>query len=401
MERSALKPNHFPWYDYSRYTFSLGLSAGRRTMLSGHSASEHDPATRTMVVRGGMREQARTAWAKIAAILEAGGRGLADIIRVVEYVTPAGIERYAEAAEVRGELFGANRPAVNTVVVNRLLRPQALIEIEVEAEPDAPAPRAERGWPPAWAPARAVDGFVDLSSILPLDKAGAVIAPGDPVAQIRAIYQHASDVLRTFGLGLDRVVKTVDYLTPAALPSYRDTGRVRREFLGPVFPAATGIIMSRLAHPGAMIQVDMIASRRQPLAVNPGWNRYAQLTYSPAVRAGDLLFLSGQTALDPESAQAMYPGDVAAQAVHVYENILRVVATAGGTPENLVKTVEYITPAALERYREVAGVRSRVLRAPFPVSTGCVCERLLRPEFMIEVDSLAIISEEQAPSPPC
>lgn len=394
MERSALKPQHFPWYDYSRYTFSLGLNVGRRTLLSGHSASEHEPATRTMVVRGGMREQARTAWAKIAAILQAGRRSLADVVRVVEYVTPEGIERYAEAAAVRGEMFGANRPALNTVVVNRLLRPQALIEIEVEAEPGAEAAQAERGWPQVWTPARAVDGFIYLSSILPLDDAGAVIAPGDPVAQARAIYERAARVLETFGVGLDRVVKTVDYLTPAALPNYKDTGRVRRELLGPVFPAATGIIMRRIAHPEALIQVDLIASRHQPSTVNPGWSRYAQLTYSPAVRAGDLLFLSGQAALDPASARAVYLGDVAAQAAHVYENILRVVAAAGGGPENLVKTVEYVTPAALERYREVAGVRSRILRAPFPVSTGCVCETLLRPEFMIEVDSLAIIPTE-------
>ena len=144
MTRIALKPRHFPWYDYSRYTFSLGLSVGARTMLSGHSASEYDRGAREMVVRGGMREQARTAWAKIAAILEAGEQSLADVVRVVEYVTPEGIERYAEAAAVRGELFGDNRPALSTVVVNRLLRPQALIEIEVEAERAASAAAARR-----------------------------------------------------------------------------------------------------------------------------------------------------------------------------------------------------------------------------------------------------------------
>jgi enamine deaminase RidA (YjgF/YER057c/UK114 family) len=392
MTRIALKPRHFPWYDYSRYTFSLGLSVGARTMLSGHSASEYDTGAREMVIRGGMRGQARTAWAKIAAILEAGKQSLADVVRVVEYVTPEGIERYAEAAAVRGELFGDNRPALSTVVVNRLLRPQALIEIEVEAErAQAPPPRAERGWPPAWAPARVADGLVYLSSILPLDDAGAVIAPGDPVAQTRTIYKRAASVLDGLGLGMDRVVKTVDYLTPEALPNYRYTGGVRREFLGPVYPAATGIIMKRVAHRDALIQVDFIASHRQPAAVNPGWARYADLTYSPAVRAGDMLFIAGHTALDQNSATPVYPGDVAAQAAYVYENILRVVAAAGGGPEHLAKTVEYITPAALERYREVAGVRSRILRAPFPASTGCVCERLLRPEYLIEVDSLAII----------
>ena len=161
MTRIALKPRHFPWYDYSRYTFSLGLSVGARTMLSGHSASEYDSGAREMVIRGGMREQARTAWAKIAAILEAGKQSLADVVRVVEYVTPEGIERYAEAAAVRGELFGDNRPALSTVVVNRLLRPQALIEIEVEAErAQAPPPCAQsadgpprgrrREWPTGW-----------------------------------------------------------------------------------------------------------------------------------------------------------------------------------------------------------------------------------------------------------
>lgn len=391
MERSALKPRRFPWYDYSRYTFSLGLSVGGRILLSGHTASEYDPGAREMVVKGGMREQARTAWAKIAAILEAGGRSLADVIRVVEYVTPDGIERYAEAIAVRGELFGEHRPALGTVVVNRLLRPQALIEIEVEVEPAEPPPCAERGWPPAWAPARVADGFVYLSSILPLDDAGAVIAPGDPVAQTRAIYKRAASVLAAFGLGMDRVVKTVDYLVPEALANYKHTSNVRGEFLGPVYPAATGIIMKRVAHRGAMIQVDFIASRHRPAAVNPGWSRYAQLTYSPAVRAGEMLFVAGHTALDPESGRPVHPGDVAAQAAYVYENILRVVAAAGGGPEHLAKTVEYITPAALERYREVAGVRARILRAPFPASTGCVCETLLRPEYQIEVDSLAII----------
>jgi len=396
MERSALKPQHFPWYDYSRYTFSLGLSVGERTLLSGHSASEYDPGAREMIVKGGMREQARTAWAKISAILEAGGRSLADVIRVAEYVTLDGIERYAEATAIRAELFGGNRPAVNTVVVNRLLRPRALIEIEVEAEPAAAPPRADRGSPPAWAPARAADGFVYLSSILPLDDGGAVIAAGDPVAQTRAIFERGARVLAALGLGMDRVVKTVDYLVPAALPNYKHTGGVRREFLGPVYPAATGIIMKRVAHRDAMIQIDFIASRHQPAAVNPGWTRYAQLTYSPAVRAGDALFIAGHAALDPESGRPMHAGDVAAQAAYVYGNILRVVAAAGGGPEHLAKTVEYITPAALERYREVAGVRSRILRAPFPASTGCVCEALLRPEFQIEVDALAIIPGARA-----
>ena len=39
-------------------------------------------------------------------------------------------------------------------------------------------------------------------------------------------------------------------------------------------------------------------------------------------------------------------------------------AAAGGGPQNLVKTIEYVTPAALECYRIVADVRSKLLREP-------------------------------------
>ena len=135
MTFTAIKPASFPWFDYSRYSFSLGLKTATGAYLSGHTASEHDPATRRMVVRGSMTDQVRTAYAKIGAILEAAGYGYGDVVRIVEYVKPEGIERYAEAAAVRAEVFGAHQPTVNTGPVKALLRPDAFIEIEVTAGP--------------------------------------------------------------------------------------------------------------------------------------------------------------------------------------------------------------------------------------------------------------------------
>ena len=132
---AAITPAHFPWFDYSRYSFSLGLSLGPdRAALSGHSASVYDPERARIVVDGGMAEQTRTAYRKIGTILRAAGLGFEDVVRVVENVTITGIEHYAEAEAVRSEAFGSHRPAVNTVVVHRLLRPAALIEIEVTAD---------------------------------------------------------------------------------------------------------------------------------------------------------------------------------------------------------------------------------------------------------------------------
>jgi enamine deaminase RidA (YjgF/YER057c/UK114 family) len=303
-------------------------------------------------------------------------------------VTATGIDRYAEAAAVREEVFGRHRPAVNTVPVKSLLRPDAFIEVEVTAGGAGAASEVERGLPVA----RESSGVVFLPTVLPLDERGNVVGAGDVVGQTHAIFERAGRMLKALGLGFDRVVKTVDYLTPAALASYKSTGRVRKEFLGPVYPGAAGIIMPRLLHPDALIQYDFIATRDVPVVVNPGWERYKKLTYSPGVRAGKLLFMSGFGALDPGTERVVHDGDVAAQADYTLQNILRVVETAGGSAANLVKTVEYVTPAALPRYREVAGVRSRLLTPPLPASTGLVCEALLRPEMLIEIDPTAVLT---------
>jgi enamine deaminase RidA (YjgF/YER057c/UK114 family) len=377
MTATAIKPAHFPWFDYSRYSFSLGLKTPASTYLSGHTASEYDPATKRIVVRGDMTEQVRTAWAKIGAILDTAGLGFENVTRVVEYLRPEGIERYAEAAGVREDLFGRHRPVVNTVPVKSLLRPEALIEIEVTAE--------------AKITQRESSGVVFLPTIQPVDEQGRIVSPGDVVGQTEAVFHRAERILAALGLGFDHVVKTVDYITPAALATYKGTGRVRRERLGPVYPGAAGILMPRLMHPEALIQYDFTIARDVPVVVNPGWARYQKLTYSPAVRAGKLLFMSGQGAIDPATERVVFENDVVAQAAYTYENVLKVVGAAGGGPQHLVKTVEYVTPAALERYRGVAGVRSRLLREPWPASTGLVCAALLRPQMLIEIDPLAIL----------
>ena len=393
MTPAAIRPDSFPWFDYTRYSFSLGLSLGPdRATLSGHSASEYDPDRSRIVVNGDMADQTRTAYRKIGTILRAAGLGFQDVTRVVENVTVAGVDHYAAAEAVRGEVFGPHRPAVNTVVVHRLLRPAALIEIEVTA--DRGGGRAcggGSGGRQAFAPARAAGDVVYLSTVLPYNAAGDLVGEGNPEAQVRQIFRNADRVLGACGLSMSNVVKTLEMIRPEALEGYRYTGRPRREFLGPVYPGAAGILQERVASDDrVLISYDFTASRARAAAVNPGWDRYQRLTYSPAVRAGDMLFMSGQAALDPETGRAVFPGDVAAQAEYTYSNIVAVLDAAGMGPRNLIKTIEYVTPEGLSGYRGVAGVRRRLLSEPWPASTGALCHSLLRKEFLIEIDPLAM-----------
>lgn len=375
MKISAIKPAKFPWFDYGRYTFSLGVTDGERAWLSGHSASEYDKSQGHIVVKGGIEEQTRTAYSKILAILEAASLGPSNVHRIVEYVSALGIEEYEGAERVRQETFGKHRPAVCTLVVNSLLRPAALIEIEVAAGRSG---------------SYGDDGMFDSGRLVYLSS---LISPreNDLVGQANSVFERAAELLKSAGLDMSQIVKTVDYTTPATLKEYKNTGRVRKDYLGPLYPAAAGILLSRLQVPDALISLDIIASRDAIEAVNPGWERYAKLTYSPAVRTADLLFMSGQASLDPVTEEAKFPKDIAAQAEYTYSNVIEVLKAAGGGPENLVKTIEYVTPPGLERYREVAKVREGLLVEPYPASTGVICEALLRPEFEFEVDPFAIL----------
>ncbi len=341
---------------------------------------------------GDLVAQARVSHDKIAAILQAAGLGLEDVVRMVDYVTLEGMAQYPRLAELRRELFGDHQPVISPVVVHRLLRPTAFIEIEAVAARNGSTVISSSASAEAEVDARRMGDVVYLRAQLPLSPGtNDVAAPGDLLAQTRQIYENTTPLLEQAGLGWNHVVKTVEFFTTAALPQYRETGRIRREFLGPNFPAATGIIMPAVAHPDAMIQIDFVACAAPKTVVNPGWSRYEQLTYAPAVKAGHLLCLAGQGALNPETDQIEHPDDIVGQTRYVYANLIKVLEAAGVGPEAVVKTIEFVTPTGLRRYRDTASVRREFFQLPYPAATGIICEALLRPEMLIEVDAWAVI----------
>lgn len=389
----AIEPAEFPWYDYHGYTFSLGLELDGHAINSGHSGSAYDAAKGKPDVVGGMGEQARTAYAKQAAILEAAGLTMADVTRVVENVTVAGLDHYDEAQQVRDEVFGAHKPTVVTVIVDRLVRAKALIEVEVHASPgggEALVIGADGSWRRETV-RRGHDGAVYLPTLLPIDADGEIVAPGDIVGQYFYCLERAGELLEKAGLSLSHLVATTDYSTPETRERYPKTGRARRDLLGPVYPGAAGILMSRLHAPGVLLAVDAIASTYLPEPVNPGWARYDTLTYLPGLRAGNTLYMSGFASLDMETQQATHAGDLRKQAEATYGAIAETLAAVGATPADLLTTVEYVTPAGLPDYRVVADVRREILSAPYPASTGVVCGGLLRDEFLLEVVPTAVI----------
>lgn len=110
-----------------------------------------------------------------------------------------------------------------------------------------------------------------------------------------------------------------------------------------------------------------------------------------AVVAGGVVYLRGQIGQDLETRESVGIGDVVAQTEQAMSNIRMLLEEAGSRLEDIVKVTIYIIDP---RYREdVYRVVGRWLRGVYPVSTGIVVQALARPEWLVEIDATAVLSE--------
>ncbi|NYS79931.1 MULTISPECIES: RidA family protein [Halomonadaceae] len=112
-----------------------------------------------------------------------------------------------------------------------------------------------------------------------------------------------------------------------------------------------------------------------------------------AVRAENTVYVRGQVGTNFEG-NLVGLGDPAAQAEQAMKNVEQLLAEAGSELSHIVKTTTYITDP---RYREpVYRVVGKWLKGVFPISTGLVVSGLAQPEWLMEIDVIAVIPEERA-----
>jgi 2-iminobutanoate/2-iminopropanoate deaminase len=114
-----------------------------------------------------------------------------------------------------------------------------------------------------------------------------------------------------------------------------------------------------------------------------------RFAYSYGVRHGTLLWISGQVAL--RDGKVVGEGDIELQARTVFENLARVVEAAGGSLDDIVETTTYMTDRAYSPV--INAVRNEFLTGPVkPTSTLLVVNGLARPEFLVEISAVAVLS---------
>ena len=109
-----------------------------------------------------------------------------------------------------------------------------------------------------------------------------------------------------------------------------------------------------------------------------------------AVVAGNTVYVRGQVGTDFEG-RLVGLGDPAAQAEQAMANVAQLLKESGSDLTHIVKTTTYLTDA---RFREpVYRVVGRWLKGVYPVSTGLVVVALGQPEWLMEIDVVAVIPD--------
>jgi enamine deaminase RidA (YjgF/YER057c/UK114 family) len=109
------------------------------------------------------------------------------------------------------------------------------------------------------------------------------------------------------------------------------------------------------------------------------------------VARGRTVFVRGQVGQELDSARNVGVGDPAAQAEQAMGNIKQLLTEAGSSLDQICKITIYLTDP---RWREpVYRVIGSWLKGVFPVSTGIVVAGLARPEWLVEIDVIAVIPD--------
>ena len=117
-----------------------------------------------------------------------------------------------------------------------------------------------------------------------------------------------------------------------------------------------------------------------------GYSHVAEIT------SGKLVYISGQVAIDP-AGNSVGAGDFRAQVTQVFANLKAALRAVGGDFGNVVKfncyCADSVDPAEIATFREIRD--AHVNTANPPASTFVVVRRLVRPEWLIEVEAVCVI----------
>ena len=114
---------------------------------------------------------------------------------------------------------------------------------------------------------------------------------------------------------------------------------------------------------------------------------YEPFRLAQGYRVGDLLFISGQAAID-QTGRIVGVGDFEAQAKQTFENLDRVLRAGGSSLRNVVKVTIFLTD--MTNFGRIVKLRGNWFTAPYPADTIVEVRSLYSPDAMIEIEAIAV-----------
>ena len=125
---------------------------------------------------------------------------------------------------------------------------------------------------------------------------------------------------------------------------------------------------------------------REPVTGGRDWP--PQYTYVPALRVGNMVWLSGTTGTD-DNGKITAPGDIVEQTRQIFRKFEKLLNSIGGTCDDIVQTHDFFTTT--ENYKSTAAVRREFFKKAYPTSTGVLVSGLLRKDALIEISAMAVL----------
>ena len=126
------------------------------------------------------------------------------------------------------------------------------------------------------------------------------------------------------------------------------------------------------------MQIEVIAARSAPAAIGP---------FSHAVKAGYVVYTSGQIGIDPATGK-MVQGDFAAETRRMFENMKAILEAAGGGFRNVVKTNAYLTDLA--NFEQFNAIYTEYFGGHKPARSTVGVAMLVR-GARVEIDTIAVL----------
>ena len=125
----------------------------------------------------------------------------------------------------------------------------------------------------------------------------------------------------------------------------------------------------------------------------PGvWSPFGAFSMAVIQGTGQIVHLKGQVALD-EQGHVVGKGDTRAQTRKTLENIAAVLASIGGTTQDIVSLTHYVTD--IDAFMTTGDIRRLFFVEPYPVTTTVQVVRLYHPDLLVEITATAEIPHDR------